>query len=153
MDDSFGNASRETTTAEGPAFTIGVKALATLLMLGVAGFGAMAIPAMMLRPWSIAALALMALALACLMLCYVEMLRSRTTVTATHIRQSWVRQKQVALADIRQIKLIYIPGLAWLVAPRLVVRTQAPGSIVFHAGDARVLRALVQIALARYPPA
>ena len=37
------------------------------------------------------------------------------------------------MSDIRQVKLIHIPGLAWLISPRLVVRAGGLASIVFHA--------------------
>ena len=139
-------------SVEGPAFTPGVKVLASLLMLALAGYGASTAQVMLIQPWSATAALLMALALGCLVVCYVWMMCSRTTVSATHIRQSWIRPKRVALADITQIKLIYIPALAWLIAPRLIVRTRSPGSIVFHAGDSLVLNALVQLTLHQRPP-
>lgn len=132
---------------EGPAFTLGVKLLAGLLMLALAVYGARGITKVIDQPGAPAALSLIALAIVWLVLCYWWMLRSRTSIGPTHIHQTWVRPKHVALVDITQLKLIFIPGLAWLVSPRLVVRTREPGSIVFHAADPKVLEAIVRLAM------
>ncbi len=37
-------------------------------------------------------------------------------------RADWLWRKRVNIADITQVKLISVPGLSWLVVPRLVVR-------------------------------
>jgi hypothetical protein len=95
----------------------------------------------------------MALALASVLLCYGWILRSRTSISAAGIRQTWVTDKQVALADITQVKLIYFRRLAWLIAPRLVIRTRMPGTTVFHAADPRVLDAFVRLARSAPPAA
>lgn len=83
---------------------------------------------------------------------YGAMLRSRTTIDAGHIRQSWLWSKQVALADITQLKLIDLPGLSWLIAPRLMVRVKGrPGVFTFHAAGPEVLAAFRELAQGRAP--
>ncbi|HEV7915643.1 MAG TPA: hypothetical protein VGP22_17900 [Albitalea sp.] len=141
-----------TEAVEGPAFTPSVKLLATGLVVALAVFGWRALGVLRTGQWSWPALLLTALGLGSVLLCYVWMLRSRTSIGATHIRQTWITDKQIALADITQIKLIYIRPLAWLVAPRLVIRSRLPGTIVFHAADARVLEVFVRLARSS-PPA
>ena len=128
---------------EGPAFTLAVKLLASVLVIALALYGIGALSSLRTAQWSWPALLLMAVALLSVLLCYLWMLRSRTSISPTHIRQTWITDKQIALADITQIKLIYFRRLAWLIAPRLVVRSRLPGSIVFHAADKRVLEAFV----------
>jgi hypothetical protein len=71
---------------------------------------------------------------------------TQTQVDQTHIRQSgWVRS-EVEIARLTQVKLIYIPYLSWLIAPRLVVRSGGVRSWVFHAADPKVLQRFWQLA-------
>jgi hypothetical protein len=139
------------TAVEGPAFSVGVKLLAGALMLGLAVYGVRGIVRMSQQPDSLVVLGVMVLAVVCLAVYYAWMLRSRTRVDPTHIHQTWFRPKRVALVDITQLKLIFVPGLAWLISPRLVVRTREPGSIVFHAADAKVIEAFVRLAMRQAP--
>ena len=136
-----------TAAIEGPAFTRSAKVLATALMLALMGWGLRSAGLIASRPWSIPAVLAMTIAIAAMVLCYGWILRSRTCIDPTHLHQTWFAPKRVALAEITRLKLIYVPGLAWLIAPRLVVRTRQPGSTVFHAGDPRVLEALVRLAV------
>ena len=64
-------------------------------------------------------------------------MNGRTSCDGLAIEQTWLWRKKVRLADITQIKLISVPGLNWLVVPRLVVRTGF-GLTTFHAGDPAV---------------
>ena len=139
------------TTLEGPAFTRGVKVLASLVMAGLLVYAAATLPALIEQRWSWPALLFLALVLLFVAVGYVSMLRSRTSVDAVCIRQSWMSDKRVALGDIRQIKLIYIPGLTWLIAPRLIVRTGMPGSLVFHTADPAVLAAFLRLSRGNPP--
>lgn len=136
---------------EGPAFTTGVKVLGCALTTAVVASGALAAPQLVASRSSWAVLLFLALALACVVACFVAMLRSRTRIDDTHIVQTWMSDKRVAIADITQIKLIYIPGLSWLIAPRLIVKTRFPGSTVFHAADREVLAAFTRLALGERP--
>lgn len=54
-------------------------------------------------------------------------------------RGLWTRR--VAYADISQVKLVRVPGLDWLVVPRLVVRTRGLGVRSIPLGDARLVAA------------
>lgn len=136
---------------EGPAFSRGVKWLAGTMMLALVVYGVRGIARLSRQPDSLMVLALMVVAVTCLALYYGWMLRSRTGISTTHIHQTWFRPKRVALVDITHLKLIFVPGLAWLISPRLVVRTREPGSIVFHAADAEVIEAFVRLAMRQAP--
>ena len=139
------------TPVEGPAFPPLVKLLAGLLLAALAFWGWRAADRLAAADWTWPGALLLAAAIACIVLAYYWMVRSRTTVSATHIRQSWIWPKQVALDDIAQAKLIAVPRLEWLFAPRLVVRVRGQGVQVFHAADAAVLRAFVRLCMGAAP--
>ncbi len=129
----------------GPAFPPVVKALATALMAGLAVAGWRARDELASASMSAATLAFWAAALAVIALCYGFMLASRTSVTPTHLRQTWLWTKEVALADIKQAKLIQVPGMAWLIVPRLVVRVGNRGIYSFPAGNAPLHRMFARL--------
>jgi hypothetical protein len=82
--------------------------------------------------WYLSALALMAYTLYCI-------LTSVTTLTATTLDQSFVWNKHVDLRDVAYVKLIRVPGLDWLIAPRLYCRTLLGKFSVFYASDPQMI--------------
>jgi hypothetical protein len=64
---------------------------------------------------------------------------SRTRLDADSIHQSWLWDKQMELRELAYAKLIRIPGLDWLIAPRLYARTLAGKFAVFYAADSTML--------------
>ena len=137
---------------EGAAFTPLVKGTAAALMAGMAAYawragdslrGAGGVPT--------SALLFLGLLAAMAAFCFWWILISRTRVTATHLHQTWWNDKRVALSEVTQTKLILIPGLTWLIAPRLVVRTRSTGSVVFHAAERPVIAAFARISLGMPP--
>lgn len=136
---------------EGAAFTPLVKGTAAVLMAGLVLYGLRAADTTDPRALSVSALLFLCLLAAIAAFCFWWMLISRTTVTPTAIRQTWWSEKRVPLADITQTKLILIPGLTWLIAPRLVVRTRSAGSVVFHAAERPVIAAFARISLGLPP--
>ena len=137
----------EAETAEGAAFPLPVKALASLLVAALLFWGIRAADQIVGVGWSAGAVAFMAITLCVIGLCYYWIMCSRTAIDATSIRQTWLWPKRVALADITQAKLIYVPYLRWLIAPRLIVRARGLGMFVFHAADDKVLRKFVNLSL------
>ena len=133
--------------AEGPAFPLTVKMLASLLIAALAFWGIRAFDQMTGARWSTAAAVFMGVTLCVIGLCYYWILRSRTAIDTDSIRQSWMWPKQVALADITQAKFIYVPYLQWLIAPRLMVRARGHGLFVFHAADPQVLQRFAHLSL------
>lgn len=77
---------------------------------------------------------------------YWGILTSRTRIDGIGIRQTWLWEKRVKLAEITQLKLIHVHGLSWLIAPRLVVRTQGIGVTTFHVADPKLLEACRKLA-------
>lgn len=132
---------------EGAAFPVLVKVLAGVLMAAVVVYGLRGLGdlAAERRTWPFLLFALLLMAIAGW--CFVWILKSRTRVSATHLRQTWWSDKSVAIGDITQTRLILVPGLTWLIAPRLVVRTHAPGSTTFHAAEPRLIAAFARLSL------
>jgi hypothetical protein len=82
--------------------------------------------------WALSALALMGYTLWCI-------LTSVTTMTATTLEQTFVWDKKVELRELAYVKLIRVPGLDWLIAPRLYCRTLMGKFAVFYAADAHMI--------------
>jgi hypothetical protein len=82
--------------------------------------------------WLIAALLLLVYTLICI-------LTSRTTLSETHVRQTWVWDKQMPLSELAYVKIIRVPGLDWLIAPRLYARSVLGKFNVFYAADPHMI--------------
>lgn len=139
-------------SAEGPSFPLSVKLLATVLMAGVLFWG-----------WRVAdqiASASMGgggygflLATILVLVCgYWGMLRSRTAISATHISQRWLWNKRVDLAEVTQAKMIHLPYLSWLIAPRLMLKVKGRGLYTFHIADPAVMAIAQRLGLGRPQP-
>jgi hypothetical protein len=130
---------------EGPSFPLSVKFLASVLVASLLVWTVRVADDLAALP-DRGALWFLAAALVFVVGSWWAILRGRTSIDATHIRQRWLWSKEVALADIAQLKLIELRGLHWLVAPRLVVRARGPLLATFHAADPQVLAAFRRLA-------
>jgi len=133
---------------EGAAFSRTAKALA-LALCAVVLFAALrhaGTPE--IAQASIAVKAALLGALALMLLFAGWILRSRTGVAGGTIRQSWWWQREAALDSLVNVKFVYLPYLAWLVAPRLIVRTREGRVVQFNAADPAVLATFAAITLA-----
>jgi len=134
--------------AEGPAFTVLIKLLASVLVGALIFWGARASRVLAWQEFSLQAGLVWLAALAIVLVVYYWILKSRTSIKQGVIEQTWVWKKQVRVADIRQAKFIYLPYLSWLIAPRLIVRT-GPIMTVFYTGHPDVQRAFSALMLGR----
>ncbi len=82
--------------------------------------------------WSLAALALMAYTLWCI-------LTSVTTLTNSTLEQTFVWNKKLDLRELAYVTLIRVPGLDWLIAPRLYCRTLLGKFAVFYTSDVKMV--------------
>lgn len=130
-----------TITAQGPAFPVAVRLLATAMVGGTLYWGLRSRGELLAAQWDTMSAAVVGTALVLALWALYWMWRSRTGVDAEGITQTWIWTKRVRWADITQAKLIGVPGLQWLIAPRLVVRPRGGGIIVFHSADRLVLAA------------
>jgi hypothetical protein len=82
--------------------------------------------------WLIAAMALM-------LITAWFILTSKTTLTSQRLHQSFVWDKHLELRELAYVKLIRVPGLDWLIAPRLYCRTLLGKFAVFYAADVQMI--------------
>ena len=134
--------------AEGPAFTVLIKLLASVLVGALIVWGARASRVMDWHAFSLSAGLVWTAALAIVLVVYYWLLKSRTSIKNGVIEQTWVWKKSVSVAEIRQAKFIYLPALSWLIAPRLIVRT-GPVMTVFYTAHPAVQRAFAALMLGR----
>ncbi len=88
--------------------------------------------------WYLAALALMGYTLWCI-------LTSVTTLTSASLDQSFIWNKHVELRDLAYVKLIRVPSLDWLIAPRLYCRTLLGKFSVYYACDPAMIKELERL--------
>lgn len=124
---------------EGPAFSLPFKLLATVIVGGCAFWlaklwsqGALGSATTGGLGWFVAGMAVMAWT-------WFSIMRSRTRLDAQGLHQRWIWDKHMALDDLAFGKLIRVPGLDWLIAPRLYVRTLVGKFAVFYAASPELL--------------
>ena len=115
------------------AYSLPFRVLATVLVFGAAAWGLSLwhsgkLGAGPMVPWFLAALAMMLYTWWCI-------LRSMTTLDATQLRQTWIWEKRMDLRELAFARVIRLPGLEWLVAPRIYARTLLGKFAVFYASD------------------
>jgi len=131
----------------GPAYGGGFKLVATLLTVVLLGYGASVALRFPLFSLGFGVKALLLGAAVMLLVSYYWFLRSRTTIDAAGIRQSWLIDKQVDWRDVRGAKMIGIPYCGWLFPPRMVVRT-GNSFTTFNGGSRALLVEFAHISLA-----
>jgi hypothetical protein len=131
---------------EGPSFTPVMKALSTAFMLALAYWCWQALQVGAWGLWVGQTRWFLLLVMLAVLCGYWGIMTSRTGIDGYSIRQSWLWPKEVRLAEITRVKLIHVPGFAWLMAPRLVVRAGGLVPTTFHAADKRVLAAFARLA-------
>jgi hypothetical protein len=114
-----------------PAFSLPFKILAVGLLSGLAFWAYQLYGAKMLQTdhlWLWAAWGIMAYTVG-------HLLMGKTRLTAQSLEQTWIWHKKVELRDLAYVKLIRVPGLDWLIAPRVYARTLMGKFTVIYACD------------------
>lgn len=124
----------------GKAFSVTFRVLALLLVEGVGWWayvlwsnGKLGTSVTSSMLWLLAALALMVITV-------FYVFRSVTTITPIHLKQSWIWDKEMLVADIAYAKLIRLRGFEWFIAPRLYARTHGGKFASFYASTPDVLQ-------------
>lgn len=131
----------------GPAYGGGFKIIATFITVVLLGYGASVALRFPLFGYGFGVKVLLVGATSLLLLSYYWFLRSRTTIDAAGIRQSWVMDKQVAWSEVRGAKMIGIPYMSWLFPPRMIVRT-GNSFTTFNGGSRDLLVEFAKISIA-----
>jgi hypothetical protein len=123
----------------GKAFSLTFRVLALLLVEGIAWWayvlwsnGKLGTSVTTSMLWLVAAIILMAITV-------FYVFRSVTSITATHLKQSWIWDKEMLVSDLAYAKLIRLRGFEWLIAPRLYARTHGGKFASFYASTPNVL--------------
>jgi len=121
----------------GTSFSLLIKLLSSILMAGIVYYSLQVLPQLDEMSWStlgfVAAVAVVIVFFQC------SIWFSTTHISDTHIYQTWMFRKKVAIKDIAQCKLIYVPFFSWIITPRLVVRVGMAHFFVFYASNPQVL--------------
>ena len=120
---------------EGPAFSSTFKALATVIVVGCACWLARLWMQGALGSGGSSGLVWFGCGLVMMSWTWWHIMRSRTRVSAEALEQGWIWDKRMELRELAYAKLIRVPGLDWLVAPRLYVRTLPGKFAVFYGGS------------------
>jgi hypothetical protein len=124
----------------GRAFSVSFRVLALLLVEGIAWWGyvlwsngKLGSTELKSTYWLIAAVLLL-----CITVFYV--FRSKTSISATHIKQSWIWDKEMLVSELAYAKLIRVKGLDWLIAPRIYARSHGGKFATFYSANTLVIQ-------------
>jgi hypothetical protein len=135
-------------SAEGPAFPRLLCWLLSAMTAAVFITGYLALDSPVLIQAGFSSKLLIAAGLATLLIFNFWVFKSRTHVDSVAISQTWIWSKRILWSEVTHAKLIYVPWLAWIIAPRLVVRRGAGLVTLVHAADDDVIKAFSQYAMA-----
>ena len=133
--------------ASGAAFPVTLRTLAVVAVLALGWQAWRTMQALSLSAVQRDTLLLAGLAAAVLLAGLWHILSARTAITASHVTQTGLWTRRLALADVQRIDILHLPGLAWLIAPRVRLHTVGRGSYVIHASDPRVMERFWLLAL------
>jgi hypothetical protein len=129
----------------GKAFSVAFRVMALLLVEGVAWWayvlwsnGKLGNTLNSSQLWLLAALVLMFITV-------FYVFRSVTSVSNSHLKQSWIWNKEMSVSDLAYVKLIRLRGFDWLIAPRLYARTHGGKFASFYASTPEVLNQFEKI--------
>lgn len=136
-------------TVRGPSFPPLVRAAVTLLTLAVGAGGAAALDGWRQLPGP--TLGLLLAAAGVVLLGWGTVFFGITEVTPTALRQRGLFWREARLDEIRQARLVRIPGLEALFVPRLLVRTDGLGFRGFTAGNRSLVAAFEALVFGAWP--
>jgi hypothetical protein len=112
-----------------PSYPLSYRIAATCVVLGLA-LGAWQTRGTLLQlTWSDTMRLFVVASLVMVLMGYGHIVGSRTTVHEDAIENGWLWTERIAWSDVMQVQLLHWPALAWLVAPRLMVRARGRGRL------------------------
>jgi hypothetical protein len=129
-----------------------VKLLASALMLALVYWAWQAAGPLLLAKLHVGVWALIGGAVLLCSAGYAAILRSRTLISPTQICQRGLWTQRVDLATVSHAKLFHIPALAWLIAPRLMLRVRGRGVYTFFVAEPAVLDMIQRLGLGQSGP-
>ncbi len=135
----------------GPSFPPALKLLATLLLLALIVAAVQAQDRLAETSWPPSAWGLALAAAALALAGWAAVVFGTTEIGPEAIRQRGLWRQEARLDEIRQLRLVHLGGLEWLMVPRLLVRTRGLGLFGFTAGNAELLAAFRKLAYGESP--
>ncbi len=76
---------------------------------------------------------------------------SRTGIDGERVYQTGLLAKEMPIRTITQVRLVHVPGLRWLIVPRLVAKAGGLRTLSFPTADPQVLYAFRALAYGQQP--
>lgn len=130
----------------GPSYPLSYRVAATLALAGLALSAWRMREALLAFEWGGEARVFVAAAVALVLAGYGHLMRSRTVVRGDAIEHGWLWTDRVAWCDVSQVHLLHWPALAWLIAPRLMLRARGRQRLRIPLADPEALRRVRAIA-------
>lgn len=124
----------------GPSYPLSYRLFASLVVLGLAGGTWHTREALLGMSGSDGSLAMGSAAVALVLLGWGHLLRSRTVLHAEAVEHGWLWTERIEWREVTQAQLLHWPALAWLVAPRLLLRAGPRGRRRIPLADPRALQ-------------
>jgi hypothetical protein len=126
---------------ESPAYPPFLRVLSVVIVVDVVGLGLWSLPTLRSTAWSTGSLALLALAAIGVLWMGWWIVYSRTRLDGDVLSQTWLWNRRAHANEVTQLKLVHLPSLQKIVAPRLLVRRRNGAVAWFHSADPRLLTA------------
>lgn len=137
---------------ESPAFPRAARMLAVILLADLVLLGLWLSPRLVRVEWSWPGLLLFVAATLMVLWMGIWIVRSHTRLQDGELSQTWLWTKRARVADVASLKLVHIPWLQRLVAPRLLVRRRGGGVTWFHSADPQLLKEFAALVAAQHLP-
>lgn len=124
---------------DSPAFPRLIRTLTVVLVANLCLFAVWLWPDLRGAQWTLSGLALFALAGLCILWMAWWIVHSHTRLQGDVLSQSWLWHKHVHAREAVHLKLVHVPALEFLIAPRLLVRRRGGGMTWIHSADAELL--------------
>ncbi|WP_051236491.1 hypothetical protein [Ottowia thiooxydans] len=125
--------------AESPAFPKFLRIVAAVIMFDLVVWSIWMWPRFRDADWTTSGLVLWGAAAVMMLWVGWWIVRSRTRLHEGELSQTWIWNKRVRTNDVAQLKLVHLPWLERIMAPRLLVRRRNGTTLWFHSADARLL--------------
>jgi hypothetical protein len=124
----------------GPSYPLSYRIFASLVVLGLLAGAWHTRQALLGMGWSDGGLAMGCAAAALVLLGWGHLLGSRTVLRAEAVEHGWLWTERIEWREVTQAQLLHWPALAWLVAPRLLLRAGSRGRRRIPLADPQALQ-------------
>ncbi len=124
----------------GPSYPRSYRVASTLAMLGLVLGAWLTREPLLQIEWTRNAVLFLIAGVAIVAFGYGHILRSRTVLRGDAIEHGWLWTERIAWRHVTQAHLVHWPTLAWLIAPRLMLRAEGVGRRRIPLADPQALQ-------------